>query len=94
MFTEIFGFECRYQLRSPLFIITALLFFAFAFFAMASDSVHIGGDANNLNLNAPFTLIQSHTILSIIATFAKGIHASHAFLYFSFLAIVIHENAK
>ena len=70
MFTEIFGFECRYQLRSPLFIITALLFFAFAFFAMASDSVHIGGDANNLNLNAPFTLIQSHTILSIIAMFA------------------------
>ena len=34
MFTEIFGFECRYQLRSPLFIITALLFFAFAFFAL------------------------------------------------------------
>ena len=70
MFTEIFRFECRYQLRSPLFLFTALLFFTLAFLAMASEHVNIGGGTNNLNFNAPFTLIQSHLILSIVAMFA------------------------
>ena len=71
MFAEIFRFECRYQRGGPLFIATALMFFALAYLAMASESVHVGGDTNNLNLNAPFTLIQTHFILSIVAMFAS-----------------------
>ncbi len=70
MLGEIFRFECRYQRTSPLFIATALMFFMLAFLGMASEHVHIGGDTENLNLNAPYTLIQTHFILSIIAMFA------------------------
>jgi hypothetical protein len=70
VFKEIFGFECRYQLRSPLFVVTALLFFTMTFLAMASEHVNVGGGTKNLNLNAPFTLIQTHFIFSIIAMFA------------------------
>ena len=70
MFREIFNFECRYQRGGPLFITTALMFFVFAFLAMASENVTVGDGTKNLNLNAPFTLIQTHFILSIVAMFA------------------------
>ena len=42
VFREIFRFECRHQLGSPLFIATALIFFTFAFLGMASEQVSIG----------------------------------------------------
>ncbi|HEY6598041.1 MAG TPA: hypothetical protein VIZ30_01955, partial [Pseudomonadales bacterium] len=70
MFKEIFLFECRQQLTSPLFIAIALVFFLLAFMGMASENVQIGGGTNNLNLNAPFTVIQTHFVMSIIAMFA------------------------
>ena len=70
MFAEIFRFECRYQLGSPLFIAVALCFFLLAFLGMASENVQIGGGTDNLNLNAPFTVIQTHFVLSIVAMFA------------------------
>ena len=67
---EIFRFECRYQLRSPLFLIISLVFFLFNFFAMASESVTVGGGTDNLNLNAAFTILQTQYIFSIIGMFA------------------------
>jgi len=70
MFGEIFRFECRQQLSSPLFIAVSLVFFLMAFLAMASENVTIGGGTANLNLNAPFTIVQTHYVLSIIAMFA------------------------
>ena len=70
MFFEIFRFECRYQRSGALFIATASMFFILAFLAMASENVTVGGDTKNLNLNAPFTLIQTHFILSVVAMFA------------------------
>ena len=70
MFREIFRFECRHQLGSPLFIATALTFFVFAFLGMASESVSIGDTVNNLNLNAPYTIVETHFVLSIVAMFA------------------------
>ncbi len=70
MFWEIFRFECRYQRGGALFIATALMFFMLAFLAMASENVTVGDGTKNLNLNAPFTLIQTHFILSIVAMFA------------------------
>lgn len=70
MLFEIFRFECRHQLGSPLFIATALMFFAFAFLGMASEQVGIGDSVNNLNLNAPYTILETQFVMSIIAVFA------------------------
>ncbi|MCZ6616508.1 MAG: ABC transporter permease subunit, partial [Gammaproteobacteria bacterium] len=67
---EIFRFECRYQLHSPLFLIVSMVFFLFNFFAMASESVTVGGGAGNLNLNASFIVIQTQYVFSIIGMFA------------------------
>ena len=65
---EIFCFECRYQLRSPLFLIVSMVFFLFNFFAMASESVTVGGGAGNLNLNAAFIVIQTQYVFIIIGS--------------------------
>lgn len=70
MFYEVFKFECRYQLRSPLFGIVSLVFALLAFLAMASENVTVGGGTDNLNLNASFTIVQTHFVFSIIAMFA------------------------
>ena len=70
VFAEIFRFECRHQLGSPLFIATALIFFVFAFLGMASEQVNIGDAVDNLNLNAPYTIVETHFVLSIVAMFA------------------------
>ena len=67
---EIFRFECRFQLRSPLFLIVSLIFFLFNFFAMASESVTVGDGTSNLNLNAAFTILQTQYVFSIIGMFA------------------------
>ena len=37
---------------------------------MASEHVHIGDATDNLNLNAPYTIIETHFVLSIVAMFA------------------------
>ncbi len=71
VFAEIFRFECRTQLRSPLFIVVAVSFFVLAFLAMASDNITIGGGTTNLDFNAPFTIVQSHFVLSVVAMFAS-----------------------
>ncbi len=70
MFTEIFRFECRHQLSSPLFIAISLFFFLLAFMGMASEDVQIGGGTDNLNLNAPFAVIQTHFVFSVVVMFA------------------------
>src|SRR5580765_4886472 len=72
MFAEIFRFECRQQLSSPLFIAVSLVFFLFGFLAMASENVTVGGGTANLNLNAPFTILQTHYVLSVIGMFATA----------------------
>ena len=65
MFWEIFKFECRYQARSPLFLILTVVFFLLSFLAMASESVSIGGVGTNLNLNANFTIILTQYVLGL-----------------------------
>ncbi len=70
MIFEVFKFECRYQLKSPLFVIIGLVFALLAYLAMASENVTVGGGTGNLNLNASFTIVQTHFVFSIIAMFA------------------------
>ena len=67
---EVFRFECRYQLRSPLFLSIALTWFLLGLFIMASESVQIGGVGDNLNLNATHTIIFTQYVLCMIGMFA------------------------
>ncbi len=64
MFREFLRFELRYQLRSPLPWLIALLFAFLAFLAITTDQVQIGGSIGNVNRNAP------SVILNILGTFS------------------------
>lgn len=70
MLAEVFRFECRHQLRSPLFYSVFIVFFTMAFLVMASEQVRVGGVGNNLDLNASFAIMVTLTTFSIIAMFA------------------------
>ena len=72
MFLEIVRFECRQQVKSPLFVVVAASFFALAFLGMASENVTIGGGTDNLQLNASYAIIQSHAVLGIFSMLGSG----------------------
>jgi len=57
-FREIFGFELRQQLKSPLFWMIAFVFAALAFVAVGSDHVSIGGGIGNTHRNAPSVVVE------------------------------------
>ena len=68
MFGKIAGFEFRYQVRSPIFWIVAIIFFLITFGFVASDVISIGG-GGNIHENSPFAIAQTHLILSIFYMF-------------------------
>ena len=67
---ETFRFECRYQLRSPLFLILSMVFFLLAFMLMASEDLSLGGVSGNLNLNAAWTVVFTQFFFSMIGMLA------------------------
>lgn len=69
MMAEITRFELRQQLRSPLFWMIASMFAALAFLATASNTVSLGGGIGNIHLNAPFVIINTLSIFSVIGLF-------------------------
>ena len=69
MFFEFFRFDLRYQLRSPLIWITALVFALMAFGAMTSDAVQIGGGIGNVHRNAPSVIVSFLAAFSTIGLF-------------------------
>lgn len=68
MFAHVAAFEWRYQLRSPVFWVGALLFFLLAFGATTLDTVQIGA-RGNVNVNAPFAILQTVGIMNVFAIF-------------------------
>ena len=58
MLGEIFRFELKQQLRSPLFWMIAVAFFGMAFAVAGSDSVQIGGGIGNVHRNAPYVIVE------------------------------------
>jgi ABC-type transport system involved in multi-copper enzyme maturation permease subunit len=80
MFREIFGFELRQQLKSPLFWMIALAFAALAFAAAVSDSVQIGGGIGNTHRNAPFVITQWLTAFTLIGMFLVTVFVAGAAL--------------
>jgi ABC-type transport system involved in multi-copper enzyme maturation permease subunit len=69
MFSEIFGFELRYQLRQPVYWVSALFFFLLTFLAVTTDVVVLGGSIGNVNRNAPFVILQLFFVTSLVGTF-------------------------
>jgi ABC-2 type transport system permease protein len=70
MFREFLRFELRYQLRSPLPWLIALLFAFLAFLAMVTDEVQIGGAIGNINRNAPSVILNFLSTFSILGMLA------------------------
>jgi ABC-2 type transport system permease protein len=80
MFKEIFGFELRQQLRSPLFWMIALAFGALAFAAAGSDHVTIGGGIGNTHRNAPYVITQWLMAFTLIGMFLVTVFVAGAAL--------------
>jgi ABC-type transport system involved in multi-copper enzyme maturation permease subunit len=69
MFSEIFGFEVRHQLRQPIYWVSALFFFLLTFLAVTTDVVVLGGSIGKVNRNAPFVILQLFFVTSLVGTF-------------------------
>ncbi|HET8941796.1 MAG TPA: ABC transporter permease subunit [Rudaea sp.] len=80
MFGNLFRFELRQQLRSPLFWMIALAFGALAFSAAGSDTIQIGGGVGNVHRNAPFVVIQMLTLFSVLGMFLITVFVAGAAL--------------
>ena len=68
MFASIAAFEWRYQVKSPVFWVGFLLFFLLTFGATTVDTIQIGS-RGNVNVNAPFAIVQVMGVLSVFAIF-------------------------
>jgi ABC-2 type transport system permease protein len=68
MFFQLAKFEFNYFRKQPSFIVTMLVFFLFAFFAMVSDNIQIGASAS-VNFNSPHAITQTMLIMSLIGMF-------------------------
>lgn len=80
MFFEIFRFEWRQQLRSPLFWIVAAVFGALAFMLTSTDVVAIGGATGNVMRNAPMVTVRLLSILSVFSIFLVTLFVASAAL--------------
>lgn len=68
MFTSVAAFELRYQLRSPAFWVSFLIFFLLSFAAIASDNVSIGA-GGNVWKNSPYAIAQTLLIMTVFSVF-------------------------
>jgi ABC-type transport system involved in multi-copper enzyme maturation permease subunit len=72
MFREIFRFELRQQLKSPLFWMIALAFLALAAAVISSDHVRIGGGIGNTLRNAPYVIVNQLALIGAILSLFLG----------------------
>jgi ABC-type transport system involved in multi-copper enzyme maturation permease subunit len=79
-FREIFTFELRQQLKSPLFWLIALAFAALAFGAASSDDIQIGGGIGNTHRNAPYVVTQMLIYFTLIGMFLVPVFVAGAAL--------------
>ncbi len=68
MFRKIASFEFGYQLRSPVFWVSALILGLLSFGSVASPNIQIGAPGNT-NINAPFAIVIAQLVLSIFSLF-------------------------
>ena len=68
LFLPVASFEWRLQLRSPVLWVGFALFFLLAFGATTVDQIQIGA-RGNVNINAPYAILQTTGIMSLFALF-------------------------
>jgi len=68
MFAPVATFEWRYQVKSPVFWVGCLIFFLLTFGATTVEQIQIGS-RGNVNINAPFAILQTLGIMSVFAVF-------------------------
>jgi ABC-2 type transport system permease protein len=68
MFRKIASFEFFYQLKSPVFWVSAFIMGLLAFGSVASPNVSIGAPGNT-NINAPFAIVMATLVMSIFSLF-------------------------
>jgi ABC-2 type transport system permease protein len=69
MFGEFLRFDLRYQFRSPVLWIVALVFSLLAFAAITSDGVQIGGAIGNVHRNSPAVIVGFLSIFTNLGMF-------------------------
>lgn len=73
-------FELRYQLRQPLAWVMCLFFTLMTFLATSTDGVTIGGAIGNIDRNAPWVIIRTLGIMSILGIFITTVFVAGAIL--------------
>jgi ABC-type transport system involved in multi-copper enzyme maturation permease subunit len=68
MFRSIAAFELRYQLKSPAFWVTFVIFLLLTFAATASENVSIGS-GGNVWKNSPYAIAQTLLVMSVFSIF-------------------------
>jgi len=76
MLGRIAAFEFRYQVRSPLFIAAAAVFFLAAFFDMAGVKL-VGTAGGTVLFNSPHAVIVSHLLVSLVFLFVGAAFVSN-----------------
>jgi len=66
---EFFAFDLRFQLRSPLLWITALVVAFLAFAATSTDGIQIGGSIGNVHRNSPYVIASMFGVFSVLGLF-------------------------
>ncbi|HET6431861.1 ABC transporter permease/M1 family aminopeptidase [Dyella sp.] len=80
MLYEIFRFEWRQQLRSPLLWIVAAVFGAMAFTLTSTDAVALGGATGNVLRNAPIVTVRLMAVLTVFSIFLVALFLAGAAL--------------
>ena len=79
MLTSIARFEIRYQLKSPIFWITSVVFFWFAFSLTYSDEIQFGWGGYVVR-NSPYTIALTCMVLTVFAVFIATTFAASVVL--------------
>ncbi|MDQ0464881.1 aminopeptidase N [Caulobacter ginsengisoli] len=76
MFGKVAAFEFRYQIKNPVFWVSAGVFFLLTFGSVVIDQIRIGG-GGNIHKNAPFAIAQTHLIWTIFYMFVSTAFVSN-----------------
>lgn len=79
-FRQVLAFELRYQARTPILWMGALLFGLMAFGAASSDSVVVGEAVGNVHRNAPTVIIGFLSVFSVLGLFVAAAFMAGALL--------------
>lgn len=80
MIRSIATFEFRYQLRQPLFWVTATIFFLLTFGATTIDQISIGNLGPGDHRNSPYAILQTHLVLSLFYMFVTAAFVANVIL--------------